>query len=115
MNIIQNTTKGDPDISRMGEHEISDLIFQSFVVIHVHRSSFSLNHIDIYSDYTSIRTNDVFLYTSYCFGKTQAFLNIYTNVNGLFYSNIYASTNVYAENITMNMDNMIGGFRYASA
>ena len=115
MNIIQNTTKGEADISRMEEHEINDLTLQNFVVFQAHRSSLSLNHINVYSEYTTIRLQDIFLYTSYCFGKTQSLLNMYTDVEGYVFFNAYASTNIHAENVTMNMTNASGGFSYLSA
>ena len=115
MRIIQNTTKGDPDVSRMDAVEIADLTLQSFIIIQVHRSSLTINHINVYSEYTATRLNDGFVYTSFGFGKTQRFLNMYTDVRGNVYFNFYASTNVYAENITMNMTNAISGFSYNSA
>ena len=115
MNIIQNTTKGNLDVSRMDEHEISDLTLQSLIVLHIHRSSLMLNHISVYTEHTTIRPNKIFIYTSYCFGKTQALSNMYTDVQGYVYSNTYASTNMHAENITMNMTRSSGGFRYTSA
>ena len=115
MNIIQNTTKGDFDISRMEQHEINELNFQNFVVFHVHRSSLMLNHISVYTEHTTIKPNIIFIYTSYCFGKAQSLFNMYTDLQGYVYINTYASTNMHAENITMNMTRSSGGFRYASA
>ena len=38
MNIIQNTTKGSPDVSRMDPVEIADLTLQENIFIHAHRS-----------------------------------------------------------------------------
>ena len=50
------------------------------------------------------------MYTSYCFEKTQAFLNMYIDIKGQVYANTYATTNIYAENITLNMSQASGGF-----
>ena len=115
MNIIQNVTVGDIDVSRMEEHEIFDLTFQQFVAIHVHRSSISLNHINAYTEYATVRQGDTFMYTSYCFNKNQSFVNMYTDLQAHVFINLFASTNVYAENITMNMTKGFGGFSYYSA
>ena len=114
MSIIQNTTKGHPDISRMDAVEIADLTLQENIFIHVHRSSFRINRFNVYSEYTTDNLRNGFVYTSFCFGKTQTFLNMYTDFRGNVYFNLYAPTNVYAENITMNMTNAVGGFGYRS-
>ena len=55
------------------------------------------------------------MYTSYCFEKTQAFLNMYIDIKGQVYANTYATTNIYAENIILNMSQASGGFQYESS
>ena len=112
MNIIQNTTKGSPDVSRMDPVEIADLTLQENIFIHAHRSGLKINRMNVYSEYTVNSLRNGFAYSSFGFGKTMTFLNMYTDVRGNVYFNYYAPTNVYAENITMNMTNAVGGFGY---
>ena len=112
MSIIQNTTKGVPDISRMDVVEIADLTLQENIFIHAHRSSLKINRFNVYSEHTTDSPKNGFVYSSFGFGKTQTFLNMYTDFRGNVYLNLYASTNVYAENITLNMTNGVAGFGY---
>ena len=114
-NVIQNQFKGDFDTSRMTEGEINEITFQSYTVFLVYRSSVSLNHINIYSEFTNENVESLLIYTSYCFEKTQALLNMYMDIKGSVYLNTYATTNVYAENITLNMSQSTGGFWYESS
>ena len=115
LNIIQNTTLNEIDTSRMSEHEIIELTQQSFVIFHVHSSSLTFNHIDVHSEFELSNIEVVFVYTSYCFHKTQGFYNMYLDVKGQGYRNTYASVNVHSENITLNMTQSAGGFFYESA
>ena len=115
LNIIQNTTLSDIDTSRMSEHEIVELTQQSFVIFHVHSSSLTFNHIDVHSEFELSNIEVVFVYTSYCFYKTQGFYNMYLDVKGQTYLNTFASVNIYADNITLNMTQSTGGFFYDSA
>ena len=114
MRIIQNTTKGLPDVSRMDPVEFGDFTLQDNIFIHVHRSSFRINRFNVYSEYITDSLKNGFVYSSHGFGKTQTFLNMYTDVRGDVYFNLYAPTNVYAENMTMNMSYAISGFGYKS-
>ena len=52
-NVIQNQFKGDFDTSRMTEGEINEITSQSSTVFLVYKSSVSLNHINIYSEFTN--------------------------------------------------------------
>ena len=40
---------------------------------------------------------------------------MYLDVKGMTYWNTYASSNLYAENITLNMTQSTGGFYYSSS
>ena len=114
-NVIQNQFKGDFDTSGLTESELNEITSQSYTVFLVYRSSVSLNHINIYSEFTNKKIDSLLMYTSYCFEKTQTFMNMYMDFKGQVYSNTYATTNIYAENITLNMSQASGGFQYKSA
>ena len=63
-NIIQNTTKGVSDTSRMDETEQAEFNLNTNIVFRVHRSSINFNHISIHS--RLINNINVFLvYTSF--------------------------------------------------
>ena len=64
-NIINSTTKCSINTSQMSSHEINDLSEQSLVIFHIHRSSISFNHINVYSLIQNPSTNVLYLYTSY--------------------------------------------------
>ena len=66
LTLIQNTEKGDLDTSRMSEHEINQLVPQNSTVFHIHRSSLSLNNINIYSEFSDDNNESVnFILTTY--------------------------------------------------
>ena len=113
-NIIQNTTKGDSDTSRMDTNEIGELNYQGNIVFRVHRSSINFNHISVHSRFI----NEVFakfVYTSFCYQKTQRFHNMYIDIKGEIYLNIYVTTNIDVQNVTLNMSQSTSGFWYTSS
>ena len=62
--IIQNTTKGDSDTSRMDVIEQGELNLHSYIVLRVHRSSINFNHINVHSRIVSSIVT-YFVYTSF--------------------------------------------------
>ena len=63
-NIIQNTEKNALNTSQMDEHEFTEFISLPSAVFFIHRSSFSLNNINIYTESEDI-FGIYFIYTSY--------------------------------------------------
>ena len=114
-NLIQNTIMGDSDTSRMDEAEKSELSTHNFVIFRVHRWSVNFNHISVHSRFLNDDTYVNFVYTSFWYQKTQRFYNMYIDVKGETYWNTYMTTNVDAQNITLNMSQSESGFRYISS
>ena len=112
-NIVQNNKQITSDTSRMNEHELNEFSFKESVVFHIHRSSFNINSINVYTESMDI-SGIIYFYTSYWFQKTHRIYNLYTDIRGETYLNVYATTNIIAENITMNMTQSTGGFWYSS-
>ena len=63
-NVIQNTERSVLDTSQMNEHEFNEFILTLSVVFHIHRSSFSLNSINIYTE-SEDTSGIIYIYTSY--------------------------------------------------
>ena len=63
-NIIQKQVKSKINTRNMTEDEINEITSQSSTVFVVYRSSVSLNHINVYSEFTN-NAESVFMYTSY--------------------------------------------------
>ena len=113
-NIIQNTTKGDSDTSRMDTTEIGEFILHSNIVFRVHRSSINFNRISVHSNLIN-EANAMLVYTSFCYQKTQRFHNMYIDIKGEIYLNTYVTTNVEVQNVTLNMSQSFSGFWYTSS
>ena len=63
-NIIQNTTKGSSDTSRMDVLEQAEFNLNTNIVFRVHRSSINFNHISIHSRLIN-NINTYLVYTSF--------------------------------------------------
>ena len=64
LSIIQNTTIGDSDTSRMDVLEQAEFNLYSNIVFRVHRSSINFNHISVHSRFIN-NVNINFVYTSF--------------------------------------------------
>ena len=63
-NIVQNTKSSALDTSQMDEHEFTEFASSFLVVFLIHRSSFELNNINIYTESADI-SSIVYIHTSY--------------------------------------------------
>ena len=63
-NIVQNTKRNALDTSQMDEHEFTEFASSFLVVFLIHRSSFELNNINIYTESADI-SGIIYIYTSY--------------------------------------------------
>ena len=63
-NIVQNTKRSALDTSQMDEHEFTEFASSFLVVFLIHRSSFELNNINIYTESADI-SGIIYIYTSY--------------------------------------------------
>ena len=114
-NLVQDTTIQDIDVSNMEQTEIDEVTSSSDIGIIINRANASLNNLNVM---TQSSDNVVYVsafYTVWNFGRLAKFTNMHFSVHGTIYQNYVASANVYAENITMDLSNAIGGFVYYSS
>ena len=114
-NIIQNTTTNPLDTSIMEEVEADEILGTLDYVMIVNRCNLNINNVDVYSQIASASLNIDFIYTIHQFNNWVTLTNMHLQVKGTVYSNNIASSNVYAENLTIDTYQSTGGFVYISS
>ena len=114
-NIIQNTTTNPLDTSIMEEVEADEILGTLDYVMIVNRCNLNINNVDVYSQISSASLNIDFIYTIHQFSNWVTLTNLHLQVKGTVYSNNIASSNVHAENLTIDTYQSVGGFVYISS
>ena len=113
-NIVQNTTLSSLDTTNMEQIESEEILATADYVMIVNRCNLSINNVDVYSQIASDSLNVDFIYTVHQFSNWVTLTNMHLQVKGNIYANNVASSNVYAENLTIDTYQSVGGFVYRS-
>ena len=113
--IIQNTSTNQLDTSIMEQVESDEILGTLDYVMIVNRCNLTINNVDVYSQISSASLNVDFIYTIHQFSNWVTLTNMHLQIKGNIFSNNIASSNVYAENLTIDTYQSTGGLLYTSS